>query len=180
MNDAFESAFSNSTGDWPAAQAHKQAESARRDVLLRRLRILLAAGAAAFTVTVWLLVRAPGLPDWVARNGGPSGVVRQQLEALNRGDLRSAYDLFSSRYRSEVPFQAFRRLVTSHRKLFRTQDLDLLPAGNSGGRVALNATLTAADGERYVARFDLVQSAGRWWVDDLRWGAAPKRQVYAT
>ncbi len=177
MNDDSEIGYPQEPPDWGALEARGRAESARREALLRRLRILLAAVAAGFTLTVWFLVRGPALPAWLERGGGPSAVVRLQLEALNRGDLRAAYNLFSPAYRARVPFEAFHRLVVTHRQMFRTQDLDLAGADDVAGRVVLNASLTSADGERYLARFTLVRSEGRWWIDDLRWGAAPKKRV---
>ncbi|MBI3406270.1 MAG: hypothetical protein HY046_12525, partial [Acidobacteria bacterium] len=47
MNEPFESPFFNVADGWEQAQMQIRAESARRIKLLRRLRILLAAGAAA-------------------------------------------------------------------------------------------------------------------------------------
>jgi hypothetical protein len=133
-----------------------------RRSMLRRLMTLVAVGGATFALTTWTLVRLE-LPFLPAGGGSsPANVARAQLEALNRGELGAAYELFSARYRNEVPFEAFQKLVVTHRRMFRTQGLRF-----------------SRDEEQGVARFTLVRAGGRWWVDDLRWRPARENKSYA-
>jgi hypothetical protein len=160
----------------PAATAYdteRNAEEAWRRNLRRRLLALLCVMCAAFAVSTWLLVRYEN-PLWLASlTNGPAGVVRDQLEALNRGDLRAAYNQFSVKYRQQVPFEAFHELVVQHRNMFHTRQLRIGRDDESGGRAVLETHLLADGGKRYLARFTLVRLDGRWWVDDLHWSEEP-------
>ena len=147
--------------------------------LRRRLLALLAVGLMAFTLATWTLVRVVSPFEWLAGGSGAARVVRAQLEALSRGELRAAYDLFSPRYREQVPFEVFHELVVSHRRMFRIRELEFSEREQTHSRAVLEAQLVAADGERYRARYTLVRDNGRWWVDDLRWGAARGRRTFS-
>ena len=150
-------------------------EQARRR-LLRRLLALLVGGGLAFVLTIWVLVRVENPASLLAFGSGPSSVVRAHLAALNRGDLRTAYELFSAHYRKQIPFEAYHELVATHREMFRTRELEFRSSEVTEKRAVLETRLLAADGERYLARFTMVRLAGRWWIDDVRWGAEPRRR----
>jgi hypothetical protein len=152
-------------------ESERRAQEVWRRQLRRRLLILLCAICAAFAVTTWLLVRSDNPLGLFRLASGPTNVVRAQLEALNRGDLRGAYDLFSARYRRDVSFDAFHQLVITHRGVFQTQQIRIGRDDESASRAIVVTHLVAESGKRYVARFTLVQTEGRWWVDDLRWGS---------
>ncbi len=144
----------------------------RRSVL-RRLMALVVAGSVAFALTTWTLVRvqSPLSRLEFVSGSGPSGVVKAHLEALNRGELRAAYQLFSSEYRRQVSFEAYQRLVLTHVRMFRARDYQLARVNESAERAVLESHILAENGERYLARFTLVRAEGRWWIDDLRWGS---------
>ncbi len=156
--------------------APERREATRRS-LLRRLLALLTAGGAAFALTTWTLVRydSPfGLFGWGAKADRPAGIVKAHLEALNRGEFRAAYALFSRHYREQVSFEEYRRLVLAHRRMLHTRELRVIRQQESGERAVLETSLLAQNGERYTARFTLVRVDGRWWIDDLRWGSEPE------
>jgi len=156
-----------------AADPAGAAEETWRRKLRRRLLVLLCAMCFTFAVTTWLLVRYENPLGSFPFSSGPASVVRAQLDALNRGDLRVAYDLFSPEYREKVPFDAFRELVITHRGMFRTHALRIGRDDESGGRAFLETHLLSEGGRRYVVRHTLVRINGRWWVDDLHWGDEP-------
>jgi hypothetical protein len=146
--------------------------------MVRRLTALLFTGTVAFTLTTWLLVRgepqtpaqAPVPPAVAPLDiSGPAQTARTQLEALNKGDIRAAYDLFSAHYKQGVSFEAFRQLVSTHREMFRTREEEMESHEESRDRILLNLHLTAEDGESYLAHYTLTRIQGRWWVDDLHW-----------
>ena len=147
-----------------------------RRSLLRRLLALLTAGGVAFALTTWTLVRYDdpfGPLGWGARPAGPADVVKAHLEALNRGELRAAYALFSRQYRAQFSFEDYRRLLLSHRQIFRTREIRVSRQQESGQRALLETQILTEGGEHYQARFTLVRAEGRWWIDDVRWGAEP-------
>lgn len=158
----------------PEVRAAQVAEAERRVRLLARLRILLASGLVLFLGATWLLVRTEEASRWFPFGPGPSLTVRRHFEALNRGELRAAYELFSPRYRQQVAFRVYHELVVSHRRMFRTREVEFRDAERGGNRAVLETDILSADGEHYRARFTLVRDAGRWWIDDVRWGAAPE------
>lgn len=141
----------------------------RRKTLVRQLAGLLAVAVAAFALTTWALVRMD--TAWgQAKDASPANIVRAQLEALDRGELREAYDLFSQQYRDRVPFRAFHELVAAHPAMFRARRVEFGRREESSVRAILDTRIVAADGERYVARYTLIVIEGHWWIDDLRWG----------
>ena len=160
----------------PGADPLQQRRETERRGLLRRLMALLTASGVAFALTTWTLVRYDdpfGLLGWGARPAGPTDVVKAHLEALNRGELRAAYALFSQRYREQVSFEKYRRLMLANRQMFRTREIRVSRKQESDERAVLETQLLAEGGERYQARFTLVRAEGRWWIDDLRWGTEP-------
>lgn len=149
--------------------ARNDPDEPRRRRLLRRLRVLLLAGGLAFALTTWLLVRVENPAALFGLGPGPASVARAHLNALNRGALREAYDLFSAQYRQQVSFEMYHALVVSHREMFRTEAIQLDTREAAGERAVLESHVVSADGEQYVARFTMVRLEGRWWIDDLRW-----------
>ncbi len=182
------------SGSWvpgpPSWEHAVERERGRRRALLRRLAALLGTGTLAFTLTTWILLqherRAPapvvapasapapkdGTPKDIAPESAsdPLRTARAQLVALNHNDIRAAYEFFSPKYRSKVPFTVFQKLVTSHRRMFHTEENDAETRNQTTDRVYLDIHVTSADDEDYVAHYTLVRLTGRWWVDDLRWG----------
>lgn len=149
-------------------------DAGRRRTLLRRLRVLLITSGLAFALTTWMLVRVQNPAALLGWGPGPSTVARAHLEALNRGELRIAYGLFSAQYRQHVPFESYHELVVAHREMFQTSDVSFDIREDSGQRAVLEGHITSAGGERYLARFTMVRIEGRWWIDDLRWGRDEK------
>jgi hypothetical protein len=132
----------------------------------RHRATLWAAGLVALLLITALSGRRE---EWLTGGHGPEDIARAQIEDLGRGQVRAAYDLFSVRYRAQVPFQAWRDLALSHARMFRTRELHLAADQESGGRAMLEAHLVVESGDRYVARFTLIRAGGQWWVDDLHW-----------
>src|SRR5580692_9862293 len=66
----------------------------------RRRTALISLGLAALAMLAWFVVNREGLIG----GSGPSQIVRAQIDDLGRGQLRAAYELFSPRYRQQVPF----------------------------------------------------------------------------
>jgi hypothetical protein len=137
--------------------------------LFRRLRWVVVAGVLSFTVVSWMLVRSMGRGEVAPRGSDAAAVVRVELGALASGDLQSAYDQLSERYRKEVSFEAYHQLVITHRRAFLTKRYRVTRLEEHGDKSVLEAELTSSTGQHYLARFTLVNAAGRWWIDDLHW-----------
>ena len=93
--------------------------------------------------------------------------------ALDRGQLRPAYDMFSSRYRGQVPFELWHELVVTHWRMFHAEVLHTEEPAKSGPGVSLEIYLRGADDRDYRARFLLIHTGGRWWIDDVHWSVEP-------
>lgn len=150
----------------------------RRRALLRRLKALLAAGLVACAAVTWFLVRFES-PLTLAVTG-PAAVVRAHLDALNRNDIEGAWKLFSADYREQFPFDTYEAFVAQHSEIFQTRNVEFRQQVQSNQRAFLVARLLAADGASYVARFTLVRSDGRWWIDDFRWTRDRSRRPLVT
>jgi CHASE1-domain containing sensor protein len=153
--------------------------------MLRRLGALLCTGTLAFTLTTWILVqrveRAPaamaGLQETPADTAEersaeasePAKAARAHLDALNRGDIRAAYEMFSPHYRQTASFDAFKALVRAHRSMFRTEEEELDSTSITSDRVRIDVHVQSEDDEHYIAHYTMARLNGRWFVDELRW-----------
>ena len=151
------------------AAAFAQAQERHQRIILRRVSILLAVAGVAFILTTWILVRRDSFGKSFAVDSAPSQIIRSQLDALNRGELREAYALFSDDYRRQVPFEAFHELVSSHWAMFRARTIDFESLEETHVRAILDTHITTADGAHFVARYTLVEIEGQWWIDDVHW-----------
>jgi hypothetical protein len=161
---------------WDAPGPHEEIVRVARAQSLRRWKRLLILGCAFFTFAIWLFVNLESPGKFSPFAPGPARIVRQHLEALNRGAFREAYLLFSPHYRDEVSFELYHQLVITHSAMFRTRIVSVRHQESAGNRIVLDTRLLASDGERYVARFTLVQVGNRWWIDDLRWSTDTDRR----
>jgi hypothetical protein len=140
-----------------------------RQRFLRRLGWLLVAGLASFALVSWMLVRSTRVIGFGARDSEPIAVVKLELGSLARGDMKDAYAQLSERYRKEVPFANYNALVISHRRMFLTREYRVTRHEVLDGQMQIDAQLVSVNGRHYLARFTLVEIAGRWWIDDLHW-----------
>jgi hypothetical protein len=168
---------------WQAPQAPSTAIDPLEDVESRRrsflhnLFILLSLTLAAFILTTWILVRVDS--PFGALSTGPQEVVRAQLLALDHGDLRPAYDMFSSRYRGQVSFELWHELIVTHWRMFHGEVVHSEEPAKSGPGVSLEIYVRGADDKDYRARFLLIRTDGRWWIDDVHWAAEPDRGEFS-
>jgi hypothetical protein len=149
--------------------AYVGVETPRQRNLRNNLFTLLGLGLASFVLTAWVLVRIES--PFGIFSSGPNAVVSAQLRALDRGQMRAAYDMFSAQYREKVTFNQWRELVVTHWRLFHAEVLRTEQPEQSGQRATQEIHLRGADSKAYRARFTLIRAQGRWWVDDLRWTA---------
>ncbi len=147
--------------------AGHEAVARRKQGFRRNLYMLLSLALAAFVLTSWILVRLDA--PFGAYSSGPQEIVRAQLRALERGQLRPAYELFSARYREQVSFDAWRELVVTHPRMFHADVVRTGTPAQTGPRVNLEIYLHGADEKNYRARFTLIRTDGRWWIDDVHW-----------
>jgi hypothetical protein len=159
-----------------AADFHGDAESRRRD-FRHNLYRLISLSLAAFTLTAWILVRVDS--PFGMFSTGPQEIVRAQLMALDRDELRPAYDMFSSRYREQVSFDVWHELIVTHWRMFHAEVLRTEGPAKSGPGVSLEIYLRGADDRDYRARFTLIRTGGRWWIDDVHWTEEPDQREFS-
>jgi hypothetical protein len=153
------------TAQRPAASGME--ESSRRRNLRHNLLLLLSLTLAAFVLAAWILVRLDS--PFGIFSTGPREIVRAQLLALDRGQLRPAYDMFSARYRQQVSFDVWHELIVTHWRMFHGEVVRTGELAQTGPGATLEIHLRGADKREYRARFALIRLAGRWWIDDVHW-----------
>jgi hypothetical protein len=156
---------------WPPPAAAHAGAIGRRRTFRRNLYLLLSLSLVAFTLTSWILVRIDS-PFGIFTTG-PQEVVRAQLRALDLGQLKPAYDLFSPHFRSQVSFDAWHELCISHWRMFHSNVVRADQPEPKGAGVLLEIYLRGADDTHYRARFTVIHSNGRWWIDDVHWMQEP-------
>jgi hypothetical protein len=142
-------------------------DASRKRSLRHNLVLLLSLTLAGFVLTTWILVRVES--PFGMFSTGPQEVVRAQLRALDRGQLRPAYDMFSARYRQQVSFDVWHELIVTHWRMFHGEVLRAGELAQSGPGVTLEIHLRGSDEREYRARFTLIRLSGRWWIDDVHW-----------
>ncbi len=151
----------------------RTAITAYEDAALRRrgfrhnLFLMLGLALAAFILTSWILVRVDAPFGFFS--SGPQEIVRAQLRALDRGELLPAYNMFSPRYRGQVSFDTWHELFVTHWRMFHADVVRTETPAYSGPGVTLEIYLHGADDRDYRARFTLIRTEGRWWIDDVHW-----------
>jgi hypothetical protein len=138
-------------------------------LLPRRLALLFASSFLAFSLTTWFLVRVNNIAEMPREANTAEGVIRQQFEALSEGKTRVAYALFSPRYRSEVSFGNFEQTVHAHGAIFRATSIRKESEIETVARVEIKLRLETSGGDRFVARYTLIEIEGRWWIDEIHW-----------
>jgi hypothetical protein len=149
----------------PAAPGMEEESRKRR--LRHTLLLFLSLTLSAFVLTAWILVRMDS--PFGLLSTGPQEIVRAQLRALDRGQLRPAYDMFSARYRQQVSFDVWHELIITHWRMFHAEVLRAGKPAQTGPSVTLEIHLRSSDDKEYRARFTLIRFAGRWWIDDVHW-----------
>ena len=162
--------------DVQPSAAQEDAASRRRS-FRHNLFLLLSLSLAAFILTSWILVRVDA-PFGIFATG-PQEIVRAQLRALDRGELRPAYDMFSPRYRGQVSFDTWHELFVKHWRMFHADVVRAETPAISGPGVTLEIYLHGADDKDYRARFTLIRTDGRWWIDDVHWTQEPDARDFS-
>ena len=140
---------------------HEDVESRQRS-FRRNLLLLLSLSLAAFILTAWILVRVDA--PFGLFSTGPQEIARAQLRALDRGELRPAYDMFSARYRQQVSFDVWHQLCVTHWRMFHAEVLRASTPAQSGPR----ATLEMHPKTR-VLLFSSRQGLGMWRKKRREW-----------
>jgi hypothetical protein len=160
-----------------AAPAANESAALRRRSLRHNLFLLLSLALAAFILTSWILVRVDA--PFGILSTGPQEIVRAQLRALDRGELRPAYDMFSARYRGQVSFDTWHELFVTHWRMFHADVVRSETPAYDGPGVALEIYLHGTDDRDYRARFTLIRTDGRWWIDDVHWTEVPDQRDFS-
>jgi hypothetical protein len=164
-------------GDGKAAVAENEGSSSRRRSFRHNLFLLLSLALAAFILTSWILVRLDS--PFGVFSTGPQEIVRAHLRALDRGELRPAYDMFSPRYRGQVSYDTWHELFVKHWRMFHADVVRAETPAFSGPGVTMEIYLHGADDKDYRARFTLIRIDGRWWIDDVHWTQEPDERDFS-
>jgi hypothetical protein len=171
---AYESAQTSFT---PPPFSREEEVASRRRNFRHNLLLLLSLTLAAFILTSWILVRVDS--PFGLFSTGPQEIVRAQLRALDRGELRPAYDMFSPRYRGQVSFDTWHELWVTHWRMFHADVVRAETPEQNGPAVTLEIYLHGADDKDYRARFRLIRTEGRWWIDDVHWTQEPDERDFS-
>lgn len=129
---------------------------------------LLGAACLAFSLTSLWLARQAQHSSIRNADSQAMEVVRAHFAALDRGDFRAAYSLFSIRLRREMPFEEFQDVMQAHLPLLQGK-VSVFPETTSARRVVVDIDFTGDRRMSLTAEFTLVRREGRWWIDDIHW-----------
>src|SRR5580704_15929022 len=129
------------------AAAREAAASERRASFRHNLFLLLSMALSAFVLTAWILVRVDA--PFGIFSSGPQEIVRAHLRALDRGELRPAYDMLSPRYRGQVSYDNWHELFVRHWRMFHANVVRAETPAYNGPGVTLEIYLHGADDKDY-------------------------------
>jgi hypothetical protein len=168
MNDPLMRLFPTGDEEPEAAQPTEEERLQHRRWRIRLLALTVACCAAFGMMTVWF--SRSSVPLAIAEaDSEATHLVREHFAALERGDFRTAYEQFSSRYRERIPFTVFHDMVVEHWQLLEGKVV-VVPQLTTPSRVVLEVSFDEENGSTVDAEFTLVRSGARWWIDDERWG----------
>lgn len=144
-------------------------EHERRRRWLTRLLVLTGGCCLAFGLTTLWLTRLATPFAIAAADTQATSLVRAHFAALERGDIRTAYEQFSSDYRERIPFEIFHEMILAHWQLLHGEVV-VVPESATPDRVVLGISLSGDDGTTLNGEFTLVREASRWWIGNVRWG----------
>ncbi len=148
---------SNPPAEWTAVhRGASNAEESRKRNLRHNLLLLLSLTLAAFALSAWILVRVNS--PFGSSSSGPQELVRAQLRAVDRGQFRPAYDMFSERYRQQVSFDLWHELIVTHWRMFHGEVLRSGALAQTGPGVTLEIHVRSSDERQYRARFTLIRT----------------------
>lgn len=150
-----------------------------RNRWLRWMIALLGTSCLAFAVAALWLSSFPSPASLQSADFQAESVVRAHFAALDRGDYRAAYALFSKRLRHEMPFDQFHEIMEDHLQLLQGKVI-VYPARTSAGRVVVDIAFRRIQPMDLTAEFTLVRSGGHWWIDNMRWNLERTRPQHLT
>jgi hypothetical protein len=151
-----------------------QASAAARKRWLRRMMALLGTSCLAFALTALWLARQASRTSLQSADSQAVEVVQAHFAAIDRGDFRAAYGLFSTRLRREMPFDEFREIMEAHLPLLQGR-VSVYPETTGAGRVVVDIAFHGRQPMGLTAEFMLVRSRGRWWIDNFHWNVERPR-----
>jgi uncharacterized protein YegJ (DUF2314 family) len=117
------------------------------------------------------------------RQGGNSGghIMRNFVEALDRKDLRAAYDSTSTAFQQRQPFADFERAVRAHKILEGPKPLSVGWSGpDAQGRQPAEVRFDRTPGNiPPLLRAICLSDETGWWVDQIEWVPAAAEQALA-
>lgn len=146
---------------------------------LRWMIALLGTSCLAFALAALWLSRVPSPASLQSADFQAEKVVRAHFAALDRGDYRAAYALFSKRLRNEMPFDQFHEIMESHLRLLQGKVI-VYPATTSAGRVVVDISFRGIQPMDLTAEFTLIRNGGRWWIDNMSWNLERTRPQHLT
>lgn len=161
----------------PDIEHHDSAYARKR--WLWRMTALLGTSCLAFAVAALWLSRLPSPASLQKADIQAEKVVRAHFAALDRGDYRAAYALFSQRLRHEMPFDQFHEIMENHLQLLQGKVI-VYPARTSAGRVVVDISFSGIQPMDLTAEFTLVRNNGHWLIDNMRWNLERMRPQHLT
>lgn len=146
---------------------------------LRGMIALLGISCLAFAVVVLWLSRLPSPASLQNADFQAEQVVRAHFAALDRGDYRAAYSLFSERLRHQMPFNQFHEIMEDHLQMLQGRVI-VYPARTTAGRVVMDISFRGVRSMDLTAEFTLVHMNGHWLIDNMRWNMERTRPQHLT
>lgn len=120
---------------------------------------------ATIIVIVFIVGGGIGLVYYFTKE--PVQVVTQQLKYIKSGDLDSAYQLFSTRFRDRISPEDFQKRINTYPDLKRFQKVSFFNRRIQNKRAYLTGAIYLSDGTAIPIYCELVKEYDSWRVEYL-------------
>lgn len=95
----------------------------------------------------------------------PVGTIKNHLQAINDGDIRKAYDDYTSkRFKEAMPYDQFAQLVEENSSVLKSKSSSFTNVQIENGVAKVEGTITGKSGATAKATYELVQEEGEWKI----------------
>lgn len=120
---------------------------------------------AVIVVIVFIVVGGIGLVFYLTKE--PVNIVTQQLEYIKTGDLESAYQLCSSKFKDTVSYEDFQPRISTYTVLKDFQKVSFSNRKIQNKRVYLTGAIFLSNGSTVPIYCELVKEYDSWRVEYL-------------
>jgi hypothetical protein len=99
----------------------------------------------------------------------PKKVIEDQVDAINEGNFKLAYEYFGKAYQKTVPISEFRKSLKSFSSQLPIRELNLSSVTIRNDRALVDGTFSGSTGVIFPVHYELIHEKEDWRILDYEW-----------